>query len=204
MSSHHGEAKHTGRAYSKGKNKKSRYYVSLQSEHCVHWALKWEASVKEQKRISCEGTTSVSSALCSLRSIHYLHLLRSYTKPCPLALWIDSCKGWVVVVVVGCQKKNKTSLSREHIYWSSYLKKKVLLSSSKALRNKCMIPPYLNDPKQRQWEQCADVFICAGSICSLLNYWGTLITHAADDVQRGKLGLCCWSILGVLGGPVLV
>lgn len=63
----------------------------------------------------------------------------------------------------GLSKKNKTSLSREHIYWSSYLKKKVLLSSSKALRNKCMIPPYLNDPKQRQWEQCADVFICADS-----------------------------------------
>lgn len=114
MSSHYGEAKHTGRAYSKGKNKKSRYYVSLQSGHCVHWALKWEASVKEQKRISCEGTTSVSSALCSLRSIHYLHLFRSYTKPCPLALWIDSRKGWVVVVV-GCQKRTKP-LRQENIY----------------------------------------------------------------------------------------
>lgn len=98
---------------------KARHYVSLQSEHCVHWALKWEASVKEQKRISCEGTTSVSSALCSLRSIHYLHLFRSYTKPCPLALWVDSGKGWVVVAAAvteeGCQKKNKTSPSRTYI-----------------------------------------------------------------------------------------
>lgn len=52
----------------KTKNIKGRYYVSLQSEHWVHWALKWEASAEEQKGISCEGDDDclISSLLTPL------------------------------------------------------------------------------------------------------------------------------------------
>lgn len=90
---------------------KSRYYVSLQSEHRVRWALKWEASVRRRRGSAVRGRQASPQLFAHSARFIISILFPSDTKACPLAWWV---RFRVRLKNLGVSKKSQTSW--EHIF----------------------------------------------------------------------------------------